>query len=89
MKLEPNTFQTTYSINFLVPEAILQRVDLPSETLTSLRGVVQLPLQLPAGGVGPGGLLLCFFQLTLQLLHARVGFFHLTAKSSERLWVGR
>lgn len=62
----------------LVPESVLERVDLPGEAFTSLSGVIQLPLQLPAGSVGPGGLLLRLLQLTLQLLHTRVGFLHLT-----------
>ena len=63
---------------FFPPEAVLEGVDLPGETLAGLGGVVQLPLQLPAGGVGPGGLLLRLLQLTLQLLHTGVGFLHLT-----------
>lgn len=59
------------------PEAVLKRVDLPTQSLTGFGGVVQLPLQFPAGGIGPGGLLLSLLQLPLQLLHAGVGFFHL------------
>lgn len=61
----------------LVPEAVLEGVDLSGETLAGLCGIVQLPLQLPAGPVGPGGLLLRLLQLALELLHARVCFLHL------------
>lgn len=73
----------------LLPEAVLEGVDLPSETLAGLSGIIQLPLELPAGCVGPGGLLLRLLQLTLQLLHTRVSFLHLTNMQRRQRVRGR
>ncbi|TNN57869.1 hypothetical protein EYF80_031951 [Liparis tanakae] len=51
--------------------------DLAVHDVGRLRGVLQLPLQLPAVGVGPLSLFLSLLQLTLQLLHAGVQLVHL------------
>lgn len=61
----------------VLPETILERVDFTAQTLAGFSSVIQLSLQLPAGGVCSSRLLLSLLQLPLHLLHARVGLFHL------------
>lgn len=61
----------------VLPEAILKRIDFTAQTLAGFSSVIQLSLQLPAGGVRSSRLLLGLLQLPLQLLHAWVGLFHL------------
>lgn len=63
--------------NCTLPQTVFQSVNLSAQALAGLCGVIQLPLQLPAGGVGPGGLLLRLLQLPLQLLHAGVSLLQL------------
>lgn len=67
-----------------LPKAALQGAELSAQGLAGLGGLVQLPLKLPAGGVGPGGLLLRLLQLPLQLLHAGVCFVHLKGRTEQK-----
>lgn len=60
-----------------VPELALEGVDLSVHGIGRLGGVLQLPLELPATGVGPLGLLFGLLQLPLQLLDAGVQLVHL------------
>lgn len=60
-----------------VPELALEGVDLAVHGISWLGGVLQLPLELSAVGVGPLGLLFSLLQLPLQLLDARVRLVHL------------
>lgn len=41
-----------------LPQFVLQGADLSVHSISSLCGILQLTLQLPAGGIGPLGLLL-------------------------------
>lgn len=79
---------TTWCVSEL-PEAALQSAELSAQSLAGLAGVVQLPLELPAGGAGPGGLLLSLLQLPLQLLHSGLSFVHLKGAEGGRelAWV--
>lgn len=52
------------------PELVLEGADLTVHGIGGLGGVLQLTLKLPAGGVGPLGLLLGLLQLSLELLQA-------------------
>lgn len=52
------------------PELVLEGADLTVHGVGRLRGILQLTLQLPTGGVGSLGLLLGLFQLALELLQA-------------------
>ena len=61
------------------PEFALERGHLSSEHIVGLRGLVELALQLAAGGSGALGLLLRLLHLPLQLLHANVGLLRLQA----------
>lgn len=66
------------------PEAALQGAQLSAQSLAGFAGLVQLPLQLPAGGAGPGGLLLSLLQLPLQLLHSGLSLLHLEGAEGGR-----
>lgn len=46
------------SVPFALPEFALEGADFAAQSVCGLRGLVQLPLQLPAGGRGPLGFLL-------------------------------
>lgn len=48
-----------------IPELALQGADLSGHSILRLSGIIKLPLQLPAVGVGPCHFLLCLLQLTL------------------------
>lgn len=48
-----------------IPELALQGADLSGHSVLRLSGIIKLPLQLPAVGVGPCHFLLCLLQLTL------------------------
>lgn len=56
------------------PELALERGHLAAHGLVALRGLVQLPLQLPAVGVDALGLLLGLLQLPFELLDLCVAF---------------
>lgn len=60
-----------------VPQLALQNVDFSVHAVLRLVGILQLPLQLPTVGVGPGHLLLRLLQLTFQLTCSAVQFVRL------------
>lgn len=57
----------------LLPEFVLESVDLAGHGIIGLGGLLQLSLQFPAGGSDALGLFLWLLQLPLQLLHPGVG----------------
>lgn len=57
--------------HLLLPEFVLERVDLAAHGIIGLGGLLQLSLQFPAGCGDTLGLLLRLLQLPLQLLDPR------------------
>lgn len=60
-----------------VPQLALQNVDFSVHGVLRLVSILQLPLQLPAVGVGSGHLLLRLLELTFQLARSAVQFVRL------------
>lgn len=62
------------------PELALERRHFAAHGLVALRGLIQLPLQLPAVGVDALGLFLRLLQLPLELLDPRISFLRLSSR---------
>lgn len=75
-----STLLRPFQLHGSSPELAFEGVHLTAHGLVALSGFIQLPLQLSAVGIDALGLLLCLFQLPLELLDLGVSFLCLPRK---------